>query len=330
MENRFRESAAATPTVSVVIPAFNRVLFLETCVESVLRQTFTDFEICLVDDGSTDGTGALCDMLARRCGKVRAVHRPNGGVTAARAAGVALARGRWVTFVDSDDSLPADALERLVGKASERTDIVVGSFGNKRRWIFPVCPIREYRKQLIVGRFNIGAACGKLVRRSLFDEHTFDLPREIVVGEDLIMHLRLAFATEKPVVRVSGSVYEYVQHGGNVTHAFRNTPGYEQEFFRHCLLSIPAAERSTYLPATVRRRLRMVRRMRRAGTLRAGDVHLGVPFFRQLQADMAACGYRPAWRDAWALLGTDRAPFARRCMAWLRSLFGMPERRGRT
>ena len=95
--------------VSIVIPVYNRKNFLTVCIKSLLAQSFEDFEICLVDDGSTDGTGLLCDELAEKDTRIRVLHVQNGGATYARQKGVELATGEWVLFVDSDDTMPADA-----------------------------------------------------------------------------------------------------------------------------------------------------------------------------------------------------------------------------
>lgn len=210
--------------VSIVIPVYNRKNFLTVCIKSLLAQSFEDFEICLVDDGSTDGTGLLCDELAEKDTRIRVLHVQNGGAAYARQKGVELATGEWVLFVDSDDTMPADALQRLFQVTSEDTDIVVGFCRKKRLWrgnrLSPAC----YRKLLIKGRYNISATWGKLFRRTLFDEYTLRTPREIVMGEDMLMNLRLAFASSKPVRLVGGnSVYNYIQHGGNITHVFKLT-----------------------------------------------------------------------------------------------------------
>lgn len=106
--------------VSVIIPAYNIVRYLEACVRSVLAQTWRDFELILVDDGSTDGTAALCDRLALEAGAdgpaVRVVHRPNGGPGAARNAGLDAARGvEAIAFIDGDDVVHCRYLEVLVG-----------------------------------------------------------------------------------------------------------------------------------------------------------------------------------------------------------------------
>lgn len=304
------------PRVSIVIPVYNREKFIVVCVESLLRQTFDDFEICIVDDGSTDGSPSVCDALARRDNRIKVLHQPNGGATSARRTGVAMASGTWITFVDSDDTMPADGLERLVRRATDATDIVVGAFNDKRRWIFPKCSPRKYRRLLIMGRFNIGATGAKLIRRSLFDDTTFDLPRDIVMGEDLLMNLRLSFATAKPVVRVHGKVYDYVQHAENVTRVFRDTPAYEQRFHEERLRCIPVGERAAYLPVTVARRLRMLRRIVRAWNAEADSDWRQSVFVGELLRDIYAVRFPIGWRDVYVLSPAADGSLPRKFAVW--------------
>lgn len=94
------------PKISVVVPVYKAEKFLHSCVESILAQTFENFELLLVDDGSPDNSGKICDEYAKNDGRVQVFHIANGGANRARALGVAHAKGEYVTFVDSDDSLP--------------------------------------------------------------------------------------------------------------------------------------------------------------------------------------------------------------------------------
>lgn len=113
------------PTVSVVIPVYNVEKYLAECVESVLRQTWGDYEIILVDDGATDSSGALCDRYAAEYGCIRVFHQPNGGLSAARNTGLRAARGDYVYFLDSDDYIEPQTLERLRTAAErEKADVV--------------------------------------------------------------------------------------------------------------------------------------------------------------------------------------------------------------
>ena len=105
--------------ISVIIPVYNTEKYLAECVESVLNQTFTDYELILVDDGSTDGSGALCDSYAENDGRVKVIHKENGGASSARNAGLDIAKGNYIYFIDSDDHIEPEAFEKLITCAKE-------------------------------------------------------------------------------------------------------------------------------------------------------------------------------------------------------------------
>lgn len=108
--------------VSIIVPAYNCIKSLECCVGSIRQQVYADFELILVDDGSTDGSNALCDRLATEDTRIRVIHKPNGGVSSARNAGIDAATGGYITFCDSDDYLESDYLETLVQTAKSNPD----------------------------------------------------------------------------------------------------------------------------------------------------------------------------------------------------------------
>lgn len=139
---RFRDSEVGRrvwrPTVSVIVPFYGVEDYIGACIESILEQSFVHFEVVLVDDGSPDGSRAIAEQYVAKDPRVRLVTRPNGGLGAARNTGIKAARGRYLTFVDSDDILPVHALAVLVGSArSTGSQIVVGSvrrFDEERDW----------------------------------------------------------------------------------------------------------------------------------------------------------------------------------------------------
>lgn len=104
------------PTISVIVPVYNVEKYLHCCVDSILAQTFSDIEVLLVDDGSTDGSGAICDEYAQKDSRVRVFHKANGGVSSARNLGLDEAAGKWIMFVDSDDYIDAGLCGRLLSK----------------------------------------------------------------------------------------------------------------------------------------------------------------------------------------------------------------------
>ena len=111
--------------ISVVIPVYNTKEYLETCVRSVTAQTYRDLEILLIDDGSADGSGELCDRLANEDPRIVVIHQPNAGVSTARNRALSIAHGDWFSFVDSDDWLEPDMYEQMLALAEEKdADIV--------------------------------------------------------------------------------------------------------------------------------------------------------------------------------------------------------------
>jgi glycosyltransferase involved in cell wall biosynthesis len=107
------------PKLSIVIPVYNTEKYLKQCIDSVIGQTFTDFELILVDDGSTDGSGNICDVYAKEDSRVSVVHTKNQGVVTARRTGVALAKGEYIACVDSDDWLDLDFYRSLFELSNE-------------------------------------------------------------------------------------------------------------------------------------------------------------------------------------------------------------------
>lgn len=115
------------PKVSVIIPVYRAEKFIHECIESVLNQTHTDLELILVDDGSPDNSGAICDEYALKDNRIKVFHQPNGGVCAARNRGLDMATGDYILFLDSDDYMPKDALETLYNDATQNdADIAIG------------------------------------------------------------------------------------------------------------------------------------------------------------------------------------------------------------
>lgn len=114
-----KQRRAEDPLVAVVIPVYNVATTLDRCLQSVVGQTYPHLEVILVDDGATDESGGMCDDWAARDGRLRVIHKPNGGLSDARNAGIAQVTAPYTTFVDSDDYLEPDAIERLVRNLQE-------------------------------------------------------------------------------------------------------------------------------------------------------------------------------------------------------------------
>ena len=101
------------PLISVIVPVYNVAKLLERSVESIRKQIYPNLEIILVDDGSTDMSGSFCDVYAKKDQRIRVIHQSNQGLSAARNAGLKIAQGKWITFVDSDDSIRPEMIDLL-------------------------------------------------------------------------------------------------------------------------------------------------------------------------------------------------------------------------
>lgn len=118
-----------TPKISVIVPVYNVELFIDTCIRSIIAQNYDNFELLLIDDGSTDNSGQICDRFAVQDARIRVIHQQNGGLSSARNTGLMAAKGEYIAFVDSDDYIPATAFSDLLSVLAETgADMVKGNF----------------------------------------------------------------------------------------------------------------------------------------------------------------------------------------------------------
>lgn len=110
--------------ISVVIPVYNAENYIEECINSVLRQTYHDWELILVDDGSTDNSGLFCDKIAKNDDRIKVIHQENAGVTCARENGVFASTGAFIYFLDADDTIDSDTLEYMLSLFTDDIDLV--------------------------------------------------------------------------------------------------------------------------------------------------------------------------------------------------------------
>ena len=242
--------------ISIVVPCYKVEKALERCVESVLKQTFDDFELILVDDGSPDQTGVIADKMALRDARIKIIHQKNGGVMAARRAGAKAASGDWVCFVDSDDALPNDALQNLYAgtKARETAEMVVGfRDGVKIKRFDETYSLEDYRYDTIARRSLHVAVYGRLYRRELFTDFMFDIPRNVLKGEDWLFNVRYAFAMQHKSVVVEECVYHYIITDGGL-HTSEETPESLINYDLLRLASIPKQYQQQYMSAIMEAR----------------------------------------------------------------------------
>lgn len=188
------------PEISVIVPVYNAERWLRRCVDSILGQTFADFELLLVDDGSTDASGAICDEYVASDPRVHVFHKPNGGVSSARNVGLDNAQGKWISFIDADDWIYPEMLQ-ILSKASVDNEIVFFSVteffddGTKVEYIAKECQtdIAKGAQQSILYLKNneahypfFGFTWSKLFRRNIIEQNNIRFIDGFALYEDEI------------------------------------------------------------------------------------------------------------------------------------------------
>lgn len=194
-----------TPQISVIIPVYNAEKCLHRCIDSILLQTYIDFELLLIDDGSTDSSGIICDGYATQDSRIRVFHKSNGGVSSARNLGLDNALGEWVCFIDSDDEIRN--LESLCISQS-KSDVILFTLrmidGNGMSYSDPLMAfsgasdIKENYLKAYLHFHIFNSVCAKLIRRSAIKDLRFD--STVKFGEDALFNLRLMKFVEKIAV----------------------------------------------------------------------------------------------------------------------------------
>lgn len=188
------------PLITVIVPVYNILEYLPRCVHSITAQTYRNLEILLIDDGSTDGTGELCDRLAEEDGRIRVFHKKNGGSSSARNLGLQHAAGEYVGFVDSDDYIEPDMYELLLNAVREyavgTAQIARDEIDAQGQRLPNICEppkepeiweSRDFLRELLLHRGDC-SFCTKLLRRELFQEDRFP---EGKLNEDFNLLVRM-------------------------------------------------------------------------------------------------------------------------------------------
>ena len=204
-------------SVSVIVPVYNAERYLERCVNSIFAQTFTDYELILVDDGSTDASGRMCDDYARSNPQVRVFHQTNQGVSAARQAGLNTAAGQYVIFADPDDWVEPTMLEELYEVAIKNdADVVICDFwinsseseGDRKYQNLRALSPDSVLRQLISGELH-GFTWNKLYRSSCLKKHHVAFPQGINYSEDLWFNCKLFLNQDVRVAYLRKPFYHY-------------------------------------------------------------------------------------------------------------------------
>ena len=298
------------PLLSIIVPVYDVEHYLQKCIDSILAQTFTDFELILVDDGSPDNCPALCDAAAAKDARIRVLHQKNGGLSAARNAGLDVARGEWIGFVDSDDYIAPEMYEILY-KAVQSTGadlalcdyVKVDETGALCTQTHVAVPQKSLTgRELLQKAYwtTVQIACNKLYHRTIFAQLRYPVGK---LNEDFFVIPEICLNTQKAVV-VPDVLYYYVQRGDSIMGKSRTLRHYDAaeaaQHYWNCLVenrvyeTLPAAAECTFcvvsriywtLPAALRKEPRSMEMLRmQSETVRRTRQYCAVPLKLQLQS----------------------------------------------
>lgn len=214
------------PLVSIIMPVYKAEATIRKSLDSILAQTLNDWELVIVDDGSPDSSGSICDEYARNDARIRVIHQQNAGVSAARQTGLDAVRGKYVIHVDPDDWVEPEMLEELYKEAkSSNADMVICDF------IVDTTQQSYYRQQnpssseasviledMFTGVIH-GSCCNKLVKKSCIDRLDARFPVGVNYCEDVCFNIQL-LKHNINVTHLNKAYYHYVQHHSSITNHY--------------------------------------------------------------------------------------------------------------
>lgn len=225
--NEDKNSIESEPMLSIIVPIYNVEKYLNKCVDSILRQTFTDFELILVDDGSPDKCGEICDFYEKKDRRVKVIHKKNGGLSSARNAGIDIAKGEYIGFVDSDDYIEPFMYERLITSLQKNDCLLAVCAIN---YVFEdgktICKVENEKDQVFdfsaailemntYRLFDMGA-WSKVYHKSLFHNLRFPVGK---LSEDFYIMYKI-FDRAQKISYVATPCYNYLQRQNSIS---RNT-----------------------------------------------------------------------------------------------------------
>lgn len=209
------------PLVSVVVPVYKVENVLHYCIDSILNQTFKDFELILIDDGSPDSSGKICDEYAIKDKRVRVIHKENEGVSVARNTGIELAKGKYICFVDSDDYIQSDYLEKLILAKKSYNSCeniwckmrIVNDYKHNLDLEYINCKEDMYSVKDIMTLhekwLDAGPVC-KLYDKDLIINNNIRFNQNLSLGEDLTFNFEYLDYTSGDIVVIDCELYNYV------------------------------------------------------------------------------------------------------------------------
>ena len=213
--------------ISVIVPVYNVEEYIEKCLDSIINQTYKNLQIIIVDDGSPDNSGKICDEYAKKDNRITVLHKENGGVSFARNIGLQNATGNWITFVDSDDWIENDYIEQLLKIAKQdNADVVlcgynrvnkvskqdINATGGKDTF-----SLSEYLIKTLNPQTGFGFCHMKLIKKDCIQNLRFD--ENLVVGEDALFNMQLSKNIKKAVF-YKKALYNYRNNSNSVVKRY--------------------------------------------------------------------------------------------------------------
>lgn len=227
------------PKISVIVPVYNAKKHLNRCIDSILSQSFQDFEIILIDDGSTDDSGQICDEYSVSCDRISCIHKSNGGVSSARNAGLSKSKGEYITFIDGDDLVYPHYLSNLCSHMRDEIDLVFSYAvldygGTPKKEDHAEMVIEKESLHLFLEQEKIKRHTGpwaKLFRSSLIKQEGLLFPERLPIGEDAVFLFNyLAFC--RKIWFTNDHDYEYFVNSPNSLTKKLYSPSRELEIFK--------------------------------------------------------------------------------------------------
>lgn len=229
------------PLISVIVPVFNVETKLRRCIDSILAQTFTDFELILVDDGSPDNSGKICDEYSKSCDKITVIHKKNGGLSDARNAGLRRATGSFVMFLDSDDYVAHNCFQLLF--EGNKADLVIGTIvwayengvlidQEPRKDEMIMCSEFEDKIPSLLSERRLNYIHAKLYRRSIIVNNRLSFEDDMITSaEDTVFNFTFLKYCNSIYI-CSHPVHYYMQYSGGLASRF-----YPDRYERFCRLN---------------------------------------------------------------------------------------------
>ena len=233
------------PKVSVIVPAYNAELYLEGCLKNILNQSYKDFELLVIDDGSKDQTNEIIQRQAELDDRVVLISQENAGASAARNCGLKEAKGDWIVFVDSDDYVTQTYLQDLIDMISDKEDVVLGVCGHSvfyngtfsHHHQFPkcsclVCDYKTIFQDISLHKF--GFPWGKIFRRDIIERHHLRFDEKVYIAEDLmfLMHYLISANSYLHATIAFSDMYNYsyLVHQGSLSTC---SSSFEKELYSY-------------------------------------------------------------------------------------------------